>query len=31
MLNIEYHADLDEKYYKIIDTEFNKYFLVKYF
>ena len=25
MLNIEYHANLDEKYYKIIDTEFNKF------
>ena len=25
MVNIEYHADLDEKYYKIIDTEFNKF------
>ena len=25
MLNIEYQANLDEKYYKIIDTEFNKY------
>ena len=25
MLNIEYHSNLDEKYYKIIDTEFNKY------
>ena len=25
MLNIEYHIDLDEKYYKTIDTEFNKF------
>ena len=25
MLNIKYCANLDEKYYKIIDTEFNKY------
>ena len=25
MLNIEYQAELDEKYYKIINAEFNKY------
>ncbi len=25
MLNIEYQANLDEKYYKIIDTEFDKF------
>ena len=25
MLNIEYHSNLDEKYYKIIDMEFNKF------
>ena len=25
MLKIEYKANLDEKYYKIIDTEFNKF------
>ncbi len=25
MLNIEYQANIDEKYYKIIDSEFNKY------
>ena len=25
MLNIEYQKDLDEKYYKIINTEFNKF------
>lgn len=25
MLNIEYHENLDEKYYKIIDSEFNKF------
>ena len=25
MLNIEYHENLDKKYYKIIDAEFNKF------
>ena len=25
MINIEYQTNLDEKYYKIIDTEFNKF------
>ena len=25
MINIEYKEELDEKYYKIIDTEFNKF------
>ena len=25
MLNIEYKENLDEEFYKIIDTEFNKY------
>ena len=25
MINIEYKENLDEEFYKIIDTEFNKY------
>jgi hypothetical protein len=30
MINIEYKENLEEMHYAMIDSEFNKFFLVKY-